>query len=302
MTHTLPRRPRPFPRLLLWLLAVLTGLAVGCSSDRRNPVDPSPPPTGSARVVYAAIGASDAAGVGSSAPCLPFTECPNGRGYVPLIARRLADGREVSLTNIGVPGSVLGPAMQALARAVGRDIRSNFVENQAPFVPRDATLVTVFAGGNDTNVVSDAVRQGLAGGNVKGYIDQQVSAFRRDYEDLVRAIRNRAPQARIVVGNVPNMAALPYGTRYAFEDRRTLQAISTGFTRQAVNPMAAPGLVVVDLACDGRAYEPSRYSGDGFHPNDAGYEFLAEVFLRGILEGQGGLPASCAYMEVVPSL
>lgn len=296
----MPRRTPPVLGRLLVL--IVSCVAVACSSERRNPVDPSPPPVGSTRVVYAAIGASDAAGVGSSAPCVPFTSCPNGRGYVPIVARRLADGREVSLTNIGVPGSVLGPAMQSLARTVGRDIRSNFVENQAPFVPRDATLVTVFAGGNDTNVVSDAVRQGLGGGDVKAYIDQQVSAFRRDYDDLLRAIRNRAPQARIVIANLPNMAALPYGTRYAFEDRRGLQEISVGFTRDAINPLASQGVIIVDLVCDGRSYEPGRYSGDGFHPNDAGYEFMAEVFLQGILEGQGSLPSSCSQMQVVPSL
>ena len=38
---------------------------------------------------YAAIGASDGIGFGSSSPCLPFSECPDGTGYVQILRRNL---------------------------------------------------------------------------------------------------------------------------------------------------------------------------------------------------------------------
>ena len=39
---------------------------------------------------YTALGASDAVGIGASVPCLPFTDCPGGTGYVPRILEKLA--------------------------------------------------------------------------------------------------------------------------------------------------------------------------------------------------------------------
>src|SRR5436190_8571337 len=72
------------------------------SGDNGPGPDPVPVPGGA--IVYTAIGASDAAGIGSSAPCVPFTACPEGRGYVPTLVRSLqAAGRTVTLHNLGIP-------------------------------------------------------------------------------------------------------------------------------------------------------------------------------------------------------
>ena len=74
-------------RLHLLLVPVL-GLAVlaGCkkASDDDGGDGPGPSPTGGH---YTALGASDAVGIGASIPCLPFTDCPGGTGYVPRILR-----------------------------------------------------------------------------------------------------------------------------------------------------------------------------------------------------------------------
>ena len=75
--------------------------------------------------------------------CLPFTECENGTGYVPVLARQLRATREVTLLNLGIPGSVLSPAIQQIARQHGRDIPANFVEREMPFVASNSTLVTI---------------------------------------------------------------------------------------------------------------------------------------------------------------
>ena len=67
-----------------------------------------------------------------------------------------------------------------------------------PFVPRDTTLVTIFAGPNDVNTLTDALGSGAGGSDPVGYIDQKVAAFAADYATLLAGIRSRAPGARIV--------------------------------------------------------------------------------------------------------
>ena len=47
-------------------------------------------------------------GVGSSAVCLPFTECPDGMGYVPVTVRTLKIRTfTVKLLNLGIPTAVI---------------------------------------------------------------------------------------------------------------------------------------------------------------------------------------------------
>ncbi len=50
------------------------------NTDDDKPAAPSGPPVAGSTVVYSAVGASDAMGVGSSAVCLPYTDCPDGMG------------------------------------------------------------------------------------------------------------------------------------------------------------------------------------------------------------------------------
>ena len=77
--------------LFLAALCVLSGCGL-----LNQPTDPSDPPKN--EVSYTAIGASDAIGFGSSAVCIPFTECPNGMGYVPQIVRRLQTAGKTALS------------------------------------------------------------------------------------------------------------------------------------------------------------------------------------------------------------
>jgi hypothetical protein len=62
---------------------------------------------------------------------------PRGRGYVQVVARELQrEGRTVTLSNLGVPGYVLSPTVQAIGNQYGRGIQGNFLEQQLPFVRR----------------------------------------------------------------------------------------------------------------------------------------------------------------------
>lgn len=292
------------PRLSRFL-CVLAALAIAACGGSKTPTAPSPsgPPAPNSAISYTAVGASDVVGVGATVLCVPYMACPTGTGYVPDIVRQLqsAGHPTVTLMNLGMPGAVIGPDIQAIAASAGRnDIPGNFLEQEMPFVPHDATVVTIFAGGNDVKVIADAINAGRGGSDPIGYANTQIRAFAADYQALVGGIRSRAPNAWIVVANLPNFAGLPYTSGYSTQAKQLVQKLSVGFTTQAINPLVSQSVAVVDLMCDARSYQAGTYSPDGFHPNDNGYAFMASEFVKAITSAGYPAPqASCAQMTLV---
>ena len=276
-------------RRLTCALVLLIGVSA-CSKE--SPTEPD-----DSAIAYTAIGASDANGIGSSAPCLG--SCTTGQGYVPQLTRRMQQsGREVTLNNLGIPTAVLSPEFQQLSNSVGRDALGNFLDDEVPRVPSSTTLVTVFAGANDANVVGMAIRAGLAGADVNGYIAARVQAFARDLRALLTGVRNRASGTRIVFLNLPNLAAMPYAAGLSLDEKRMLQQIAVAFSAQ-VNALVADGALVADVMCDSRTLQSSIFSSDGFHPNDSGYAFLADLLYGPATTGSAAAPAaSCAAMTL----
>ena len=283
------------------LCAIL--LSQACSSSSDSPESPTgPSPTGP--ISYTAIGASDGIGFGSSSPCLPFTECPEGLGYVQILRRDLvATGRPVSHRNLSLPGAVLSRSIEDLAREIGRPIDSlagNFIERQAPFVPTDTTQLTIFAGGNDANVIAQAARAGRGGSDVNGYVDAQVRQWGADLGELISRIRSRAANARIVILNLPNLAGAPYMSANPTNEKSLMQRVAVGLSDQA-NALRAQGVLVADLMCDARLYQPSNYASDGFHPGDGGYRIFAELVLPALRDGTSNTPnTGCAQRRLFP--
>jgi lysophospholipase L1-like esterase len=285
------------------LLAVSAAWAAACGAAPTSP-NPADGSGGSSAVHYTAVGASDAIAIGASVSCLPFIDCPAGTGYVQILNRRLAEGgATVNLLNLGIPGAVLSPRIQAISQSYGPKVDFNFMDRELPFVSRDSTVVTIFAGGNDTNVVARSV-SGSANGNARAYVDDQARQFAAEMAALVDGIRARAPQARIVIANLPNFAGAPFTNSYTLDQRRALQQISVDFSRVGVNPLASrPNVAVVDLLCEDRMYAASSYSADGFHPNDNGYAIMADLMLSAIRNTSYPAPsASCGRMSIVPAL
>jgi lysophospholipase L1-like esterase len=283
-------------RLPLFLFAILTASA--CSM---NPDDtPTTPTPNASAVSYTVIGASDAIGYGSSVTCLPFAECPDGVGYVQLINKRLkADGKTVSFLNLGIPGGVLGPETQSIGNQLGRDILTNFLDNEMPFVAKNATLVTVFAGGNDANTLGAAIEAGKGGSDPATWQEARITRFGADLRTLMAGIKSRAPGARIVVLNLPNLAALPYASSYSLAKKRVLQSLSVQMSAQANSLRQSDGALIVDLMCDPAFYSAGAYSSDGFHPNDAGYAHLADIVYGPASTGIASAPkSSCAQMTL----
>jgi lysophospholipase L1-like esterase len=293
--HRFWRQTLRFAPRALVLVALLAAMAC-TDSDGDSPTQPTPPANPN-EVFYTAVAASDGIGVGSTVPCFPLADCPDGTGYVPLTVRRLrADGKIVTLTNLSLPGYVLSRDIQNIGNSVGRGIDGNFIDRQMPFVPRNSTLITVFAGGNDANSIGEAVARGQAGTDPAAFIATQVNNFGRDMRALYSGIRERAPNARIIVLNLPNMAGLPYAAPLTVAQKRILQSIAVGFSAQT-NTLAQQGALVIDLMCDQRSYVPGNYSSDGFHPNDAGYAYLHALIYPVAVGGSAPTPSgSCPAM------
>jgi len=274
------------------LTCALILLAAVSACSKESPTEPD-----NSTIAYTAIGASDANGIGSSAPCLG--SCITGQGYVPQLTRRMqSSGRSVTLTNLGIPTAVLSPEFQQISNSVGRDSIGNFLSNEMPQVPSMTTLVTVFAGANDADVVAMAIRNRLAGADVNGYISARVQAFARDLRALLTGVRNRASGTRVVFLNLPNLAGMPYAAGLSLDEKRLLQQIAVAFSAQ-VNLLVADGALVADVMCDGRTFQSGNFSADGFHPNDTGYAFLADLLFGPATTGSAPAPAaSCSAMTL----
>jgi len=283
--------------------AALIGLvALGAACGKtETPTTPSPNGTNT-NIFYTAIGASDGIGFGGSSPCLPFSDCPTGTGYVQTLRRRLAEGgRTVDHQNLSIPGSVLSKAVFDLAASVGRPIDSlagNFIDREAPFVSTSTTHLTIFAGGNDANTIAFAARS--RGGDVNAFVDAQVRQWGTDLEDLVARIRTRAPNARIVALNLPNLAASPYLAGNPTVEKSLMQRVAVGLSDR-VNALTTRNVLIVDLMCEPRIYLPANYASDGFHPSDGGYAVFTELTLPVLRDGTNRAPStSCTQRSVFP--
>jgi lysophospholipase L1-like esterase len=289
------------------VLAVMACGTTGCDKlglgNGGNPNTPTPttPLMPGAAVVYSAIGGSDATGHGSSNECLiPFGECPDGLGYVPVAIRTLKGmGFTVTSRNLGIPTAVISRAFQTLGQQYGRTIVGNFIDSEMPFILPNSTLVTIFAGANDVNTITAALGGGAGGSDPAGYIDREVAAFGVDYAALVSGIRDRAGGARVVVVNLPNLGALPYLAAASLAQRQAAQRAAVGMTVSVINKL--PSVAIVDLMCDARTYLPSTYSADGFHPSDAGYAIIANEIVLAATTSYAAPRSTCSQMTVVPN-
>ncbi len=275
-------------------------LSVACKQSSVT-TGPSPIPTPNSTINYTAIGASDVMGFGATAFCTPWDDCANGRGYVQVAARDLrARGFTVKVSPLGLPGAVLSRRILNLGAQYGRnDLLANIMEQEIPFILPSSTLLTIFAGGNDVNVMMSALGGGAGGADRAGFINAQIAAFGQDFTASLQAIRERVPSARIVVLNLPNMGAMPFLSGAPRDHRLAAQMLSVGITSTVYNPLASSGAMVVDLMCDARSYQASTYSGDGFHPTDVGYAWIAAEVVAAATTGYKPPAANCPSMTAI---
>jgi lysophospholipase L1-like esterase len=281
------------------LVCALFFAAVACDKlggSGSSPTEPSGPPVAGSTINYSVVGASDAIGYGSSKPCVLYDDC-DGMGYVWVAARSLrSQGFTVNVQQLGIPGAVISRTFEDMAIQYGRnDVLANFIQQEVPFVKKEASLVTVFTGANDVNVVTSALGKGAGGADPTGFIDQSVAGFTSDFATLLAGIRSRSKAARIVVMNLPNLAGLPYLSTASLAQKQAAQRASVRITTAVINP--TPDVTVIDLMCDPRLYQPANLSSDGFHPNDAGYSLLGAEIVKAATSSSYPAPkSSCAQM------
>lgn len=278
------------------LLGVCLAAAVSACRDAATPVSATVPPDPGSILVYSVLGTTDAVGFGSSKPC-PLLEDCDGNGYAWVAARQLrTQGFTVTLTSLGIPGAVVGPAVQDLAQRAGRnDIVVTLIDAAMPRLRQTANFVTLSAGANDVNVIWSAVQRGLGGGNQTAFIDQQVAMVASEFATLRRGVRENAPGARLVVLNLPNLAGLPYLAGAPLAQKQAVQRASIG-VNAALND-TSDYVRVVDLMCDPRSYVATNYSPDGLHPNDAGHANIAASIVAALTSESYPAPrASCPQM------
>jgi lysophospholipase L1-like esterase len=206
----------------------------------------------------------------------------------------------VNLTLLAVPTATIGPDFEALGNQYNHFVLANEIDD-ALFVTEDASLVTVFAGGNDVEVVMSALGGGAGASNQTAYIDSQIAAFGTDYSTLLADVHSRAGSPRIVVMNLPNFAGIPMHANDPLINREALQRLSVGMTTSVINKLTSQGVLVVDLMCNSQFYDPSIYSSDGFHPNDTGYALMSSLIVQAVNStSYPNPPASCSQMTLVP--
>jgi acyl-CoA thioesterase-1 len=189
-------------------------------------------------VQYAALGASDAVGIGASS----FT-----KGYVYLIEEGIEDaGSSTNLMNYGVPDIQSGGI---------RDVELELLD-----LGNTPDVVTIFTGGNDI-------------------IDGAESAdFESDLNSILNHLR-KIEGVKIFIADLPDLTLFP-----RFRDRPdsdvTVARVQE-FNRIIAQQAMLFGAQVIALSSE--PVDENTISDDGFHPNDAGYRRIADLFLQEIL-------------------
>ncbi|HYE65116.1 MAG TPA: SGNH/GDSL hydrolase family protein [Pyrinomonadaceae bacterium] len=165
-------------------------------------------------------------------------------GYVARLFTRLKRERpDSSLVNLCVSGATTDDVLRG---QVG------------PAVAANPTLVTIGIGINDA---------------ARGVTAEQ---FARNYEEIVKRIKAKT-NAPIVVTNLPDISHAPAVPAYMRDDARRRITL---FNERITETAERHALYVVDAYQATHETIPSHpefFSGDGFHPSDAGYEYWARA-------------------------
>ncbi len=231
--------------IIVPLFCALLALAA-CASDA--PTLPpaasraTPAATAKPSVVYVALGASDAVGVGAANP--------NIEGYVPRIIARLPVGSQA--LNLGVNGyKVHDTLTYALPSAI----------------TAQPTLVTVWLVGNDFRGCTPLAQYAKDLDTLLGRLQTQTRArvFVANSPDM--------SQLPYFQRGAPEGGSCVQGLSMAQIHAMALQ------WNQTINPIvAAHGDVLVDLFHEALGSHPEYVSSDGFHPSSQGYAVLADLF------------------------
>jgi lysophospholipase L1-like esterase len=193
-------------------------------------------------MVYVALGASDAVGVGASDP--------NTTAYVPRLIARLP--AHALALNLGVSGYTV---KQALAEELPQALAAH------------PTLVTVWLVGNDfrqCTSLSDYQRDlDSLLGQLQSQTRAQIFVANAPDMSLLPAIRDGSP----------NLGACLRGLQPL-----QIRTVVAHWNTVIDAVVAKHHQVLVDLYHSDLAAHPEYIASDGFHPSDGGYRVLADLF------------------------
>ena len=152
----------------------------------------------------------------------------NGQ-VVPVIARKSGQGQPTNATlpapynNLGIPGAntndlltkkgninnILTGQINPATLMYDLILRDNTTTAVQQAIGLQGTIYTVWAGNND---VLGAAVYGVA---IDGVTLTPAATFQQQYTTLIGAIRQYRPNATIVVGTIPDVAAIPFTTTVA---------------------------------------------------------------------------------------
>jgi acyl-CoA thioesterase I len=165
---------------------------------------------------------------------------PDTEGWVPRFGARLQGNARV--VNLGVSGSTLSQALD---------------EQLGPALDAQPDIVTVWLAVNDLNAHVPLER------------------YAADLDRLLGALAST--RARVLVGNVPDLARLPV---FSARDQARVRAEVDRWNQVIAAAADRHGARVVDLHSrwSELAEHPEYVAQDGFHPSSEGYARLAELF------------------------
>lgn len=237
-----------------WLALVLTAtfLAAACSQGSSGSVRPSsrpaPPP-----VVYAALGASETAGIG--------TADPTRQSFPQVLYQRLP--RSAVLYNLGLPGETTAAAIQDELPAA---------------VSARPSLATVWFN------VDDMVA-GVSAADYETRLDQIVGGLRQAGTARVLVANTpRLDRLPVYLACRPNPPAgaprCPLGGEVALPPPDQLDALVGAYNAAITRIAQRHGATVVDLSAQEAtiAQHPEYVSSDGLHPSSQGAAAIAAAF------------------------
>lgn len=245
------KQPINYLLLLLIALFTLSPLNAMAESQRGQSID------------YLAIGDSLAAGVLSNNTL--------GNGYPFFIEKGIEDeqGIDVDLVNEGVPGYTTENVLNQLKNN-GNNIRESFA---------DAEFITIDAGANDLLQAIDIENIDPENpGEAIADVTKAIEQIRSNMNEILVQINELNPDAPIYVMGYYN--AMPY-----VEDMQDLITIVMDMMNNKIEEVAtnAGAMYIPTFESFVGKYESYLPNPNNIHPNEEGYQVIANLFLEEIL-------------------
>ncbi|MBL0388295.1 hypothetical protein JJB07_16950 [Tumebacillus sp. ITR2] len=191
----------------------------------------------------------------------------NGKGYVGYLKDKLdQQGRSVSVQNLGVSG-LESPELLKTVQSAG-----------TKSILKDAKLILISIGGNDmTHSVGD-ISQILTSASIDEtkFLTAQ-ERYTKNLDGILKSVRTSNPDAPILVVGTYN----PF--EGIVEDTAKMNALLDGWNANAITVVQKYPNAKVVPTFDIFEWNTDRLlAGDHFHPNENGYEKMAERLLQAL--------------------